>query len=298
MSRTETSDAQYEKFDRIREFIKCYLVWCVSSGKFEKLIDASDDDVDDLIDNFKFEVGNNWKEGFDIIKFCEIAGTTANEVLQDAETACMLTAIIQSYYEDNYGVECLIPMKGFNSETLLRHAVYYDVFEGNAFETTADEFVRKATAELKKVEENKVIPRPDDLPEEEEHEDFCSYTSGRGCCRPEEDFIVKCNKCKIQMDTDRDCFQYNGETGLYSCSVCAVWETKEPLVGMGAENIEIKKKHIIRKKTPPLVVEEKVEEKEGKCSACLEYLGRPSTGVQDWCEDCQEIMKDYDDFEC
>ena len=53
MSRTETSDAQYEKFDRIREFIRCYLVWCISSGKFEKLIDASDDDVDDLIDEFK-----------------------------------------------------------------------------------------------------------------------------------------------------------------------------------------------------------------------------------------------------
>jgi hypothetical protein len=286
MSRTETSDAQYEKFDRIREFIKCYLVWCVSSGKFEKLIDASDDDVDDLIDNFKFEVGNNWKEGFDIIKFCEIAGTTANEVLQDAETACMLTAIIQSYYEDNYGVECLIPMKDFNSETLLRHAVYYDVFEGNAFETTPDEFVKKASAELKKAEANKVEEH------EEEHEDFCSYTSGRGCCKPEEDFVVKCDKCKIQMDTDKDCFQYNGETGLYFCSVCAVWETKEPLVGMGAENIVLGKKRIIRKKTPPLVV----EEKEGKCSACLEYICRPETGVQDWCKDCQEILEEYDDF--
>jgi hypothetical protein len=116
------------QIDMIFEFIKCYLVWCVSDGKFNtKGFNEKDDD--DKVEFFKFEVSNNWKYGFDIIKFCEHAGTTADEVIGDSSTACIITGVIQEYYRSNFGDESMMPMKNFNCETLLRHYVYYVINE-------------------------------------------------------------------------------------------------------------------------------------------------------------------------
>jgi hypothetical protein len=113
------------QIEMIFEFIKCYLVWCVSEGKFNTE-EFNEKDDDDKVEFFKFEVSNNWKDGFDIIKFCEHAGTTADEVIGDSSTACIITGVIQEYYRSEFGEE---PMKNFNYETMLRHYVYYVINE-------------------------------------------------------------------------------------------------------------------------------------------------------------------------
>jgi hypothetical protein len=352
------------QIEMINEFIKCYLVWCISSGKFNTEEFNSKDD-DDKIEFFKFEVSNNWKEGFDIIKFCEHAGTTAKEVIGDAETACLLTGIIQEFYRNEYGDENLMPMKDFNCETLLRHAIYYFVNENEIVEYPI-KFIADVTEALKVAEKKEClnlikeirllveeIPcddyeyvyhirnrheiifethtysdlhkkfdelkddydrdngyllatksrlddeegddgyeemfeyQPEDLKplcdcgeDVEDVEDnkcyncfgwvdcrecgkrFCSEEFCEGCLEDRQNGVpldcdrVICAKCQIKFHPKTDCFKFDLDTCSYYCSVCAVWETTEPLKEekdvVMTENIPVTKKRIIRKKTPPL----------------------------------------------
>ena len=76
--------------------------------------------------------------------------------------------------------------------------------------------------------------------QEFQHEDFCSYTGGGGCCR---EYVEKCHKCEYPINLYGDCFLYDDFSGSFSCAVCMPQPKTPP------KEEPSKKKRIVRRRS-------------------------------------------------
>lgn len=100
----------------INKYIQFYL------NKEEITKDMFDDE--ECFDEIKFNLGNNWEKGYDIINYLKY---NKGKKVDDIMTIYDLTTMIQfvnDYYENNYGSESIMDNKKLTPEFVLRNYVY------------------------------------------------------------------------------------------------------------------------------------------------------------------------------
>ncbi len=81
------------------------------------------DDADEL-EKIKFNLGNNWKDGYDIINYLKYnKGRKINDIMTIYDLTTMIQ-FVNDYYENNYGSESIMDNKKITPEFVLRNYVY------------------------------------------------------------------------------------------------------------------------------------------------------------------------------
>ena len=97
-------------------FVKRYLTIV-----FDEENGSQKEDLDEyLSEDFKFKSVNDWENSYDIVDYLEMPIYK----LLDFESTCCAITIIQEYYEENYGSECLMDTKNLTPEKVLRNYAY------------------------------------------------------------------------------------------------------------------------------------------------------------------------------
>lgn len=100
----------------INGYIKFYLI------KENITKDMLDDE--ECFDEIKFNLGNNWEKGYDIINYLKY---NKGKKVDDIMTIYDLTNMIQfvnDYYETNYGADSIMDNKKLTPEYILRNYIY------------------------------------------------------------------------------------------------------------------------------------------------------------------------------
>lgn len=81
-------------------------------------------DDEECFNEIKFNLGNNWERGYDIVNYLNYR---KGKKIDDIMTIYDLTTMIQfvnDYYENNYGSESIMDNKKLTPEFVLRNYVY------------------------------------------------------------------------------------------------------------------------------------------------------------------------------
>ena len=99
---------------------------------FKDIVSSSDKSLNDLSklddwwhETFLFEASNNWKEGeHDIVKYLHDTNTL-NQINETVKSNSFeLIKYINTYYDDNYGPECIMDWRELNNEFIIRNFCY------------------------------------------------------------------------------------------------------------------------------------------------------------------------------
>ncbi len=103
--------------DELKKICENYLI-----GVFNELFESSIIDDDWWHDTFLFESTNNYIEGkYDIMK-SDIDAKYINQCIR--ENIFDIIKYINTFYEDSYGVDCILDWKKFDDKYLIRNFLY------------------------------------------------------------------------------------------------------------------------------------------------------------------------------
>jgi hypothetical protein len=116
---------------------------------FKDIVKSSDKPINDLLglddwwhETFLFEASNNWKEGeHDFVKFLN-QNNKINQINDLVNSNSFeLIKYINTYYNDNYGPECIMDWRELNSEFIIRNFCY--VYSHNNIEQIQSNIIDK-----------------------------------------------------------------------------------------------------------------------------------------------------------
>jgi hypothetical protein len=117
----------------INKYFMDYLVYVVEQ---EDMIDfnfAYTDDDDESCDKFRdefcFKAVNDYDKGYSFISYLREIGVynKLKHKLSNTEFMFYLIKIINTFYEDNYGIECIMDYKKLSFDFIVNHYAYYFV---------------------------------------------------------------------------------------------------------------------------------------------------------------------------
>ena len=107
--------------------IEKYIDNCIDTGDLEYTgkIDIEDEDADNVIEELRLKMFNNFDTGFNFAELADISGLGNRTI-----TLIQLIQYCNNFYEDHYGKEAVIDWKDFdNYNKIVNHAGYVFVYD-------------------------------------------------------------------------------------------------------------------------------------------------------------------------